>query len=204
MNTIKIILILEIILLDVFAIDEVQLEVTTEDIGARIQMQLFNDFKDTYHKQYATTEIELKAKKSFLDNVALVNAHNVKFDHGETSFRLGISELSDSSPEELNFQLSEFKPIKFSRKATTTEATPDTTVELLTCEQTNQVVNDELSVNERIMKESLNDIQEQTLELNPDSKDWRFAFQSIRSHGELMKLNIVFQLTFSICYRLLV
>lgn len=189
MKSIKIILIFKIILLDVFALDEIQLEVTAEDIAARIQTQLFHDFKDTFHKQYATPEAELKAKKSFLDNVALVNAHNVKFDNGEISFRLGISELSDSSPEELNFQLSEFQPIKFSRRerTTTTEATtdaPDTTTELLTCEQTNQVVNDELSVNERIMNESLNKLEDQTLELIPDSVDWRFAFQSIKFHGK--------------------
>ena len=178
--SLKVIFILEILFLYVFASDEAQMEVTTEDVAAKFQMQLFNDFKNNFNKHYATPEAETKAKKSFLDNVALVNEHNTKFDNGETTFRLGISELSDLSVQELTEQLTGFQPINFSRKPRTTEGTTTqgtTTAEILTCEQTNQIVDDEPGVNERVITDSLN-------ELIPDSIDWRFAFQSSRFQGK--------------------
>lgn len=160
------------LLLNVIALDEIQF--TTE------QIQLFNDFKDNFHKNYATPEAESKAMKSFIDNVSLINAHNLQYDNGETTFRLGISDLSDLSTQELNDQLNGFQPIKFTRRTKTT--TQDTTIELLTCEQTNQNIDNEPSVNERVIP----DLSIKSQEFIPDSIDWRFALQPIRIQGKML------------------
>lgn len=172
MKSIKIILILKFLLLDVMALDEMQF--TTE------QIQLFNDFKDNFHKIYSLSEAESKAMKSFIENVALINAHNLQYDNGETIFRLGISDLSDLSTQELNDQLNGFQPMKFPMRTKTT--TQDTTIELLTCEQTNQNIDNEPSVNERVNP----DLSIKSQQLIPESIDWRFALQPIRFQGKML------------------
>lgn len=182
----------------IFALDEIQL-VTTQNMLERLQIQMFNDFKDTYHKHYATPEAELNAKTNFIDNVALINAHNEKFDNGKTTFRLGISDLLDFSIQELNDQLYGFQPVKFSRRPKTTEDTQDTTVELLTCEHTNQINQEEEEGNviERVITDPLK-TQDYTLETQiPDSMDWRFALQPIRFQGIMwIKVIIDVKLTY--------
>jgi len=68
-------------------------------LGMCMAADEWTEFKRVYGKAYQAGEEELR-KSIFLANVKLVAEHNVEFDLGLFSYRMGISALSDLTTEE--------------------------------------------------------------------------------------------------------
>ena len=71
----------------------------------------------TAHESYeswsksAGKELNPERRAIFKANVALITAHNVKHDSGESSFRMGLTKFSDLTAEEFKLAVSGgFKP----------------------------------------------------------------------------------------------
>lgn len=62
-----------------------------------------------HRKRYNGTE-EHRRRGNFNSNKARIDSHNKRHDHGGASFRLGVNEFSDMSPEEFAQTMNGFKP----------------------------------------------------------------------------------------------
>ncbi|CAH1159316.1 unnamed protein product [Phyllotreta striolata] len=61
----------------------------------------FDAFKVKYNKQYSPQE-EAQRFKNFQENLQHIRDNNAKYDNGEVSFKEGINQFSDLSPEEFS------------------------------------------------------------------------------------------------------
>ncbi|XP_062715733.1 procathepsin L-like [Aedes albopictus] len=69
----------------------------------------WTSFKGRHRKRYNGTE-EHRRRGNFNSNKARIDSHNKRHDHGGASFRLGVNEFSDMSPEEFAQTMNGFKP----------------------------------------------------------------------------------------------
>jgi len=63
---------------------------------------MFINYIGQYQKQYSTKEEFLYRMKVFMDNAAMIEAHN---SQNSASYQLGINKFSDMTPEELEVRL---------------------------------------------------------------------------------------------------
>jgi len=77
----------------------------------------FSFYLSTYGKAYTTTQEKAAREKIFLDNIAVIEAHNAK----NLSWKMGINSFSDLSPDEFKARFTGgFQPRKL-RRAKVTE-----------------------------------------------------------------------------------
>ncbi|KAF6209694.1 hypothetical protein GE061_015443 [Apolygus lucorum] len=62
---------------------------------------LWESFKRDHNKQYDTPEIEATRRAIFFDNKRKIDEHNVLYERGEISFKLGINPLADVTLDEI-------------------------------------------------------------------------------------------------------
>lgn len=82
-------------------------ELTTECL------EMYNSWSISFSKVYESPEATLKAVENFIANKELVEAHNLRFQAHEVSFKVGLWEKSDHTVEELTEALCGLKPELF-------------------------------------------------------------------------------------------
>ena len=78
----------------------VLINTTTSEITLQC-LEMFNEWTLNFGKVYESPEATIKALENFVVNKELVEAHNLKFDAHEVSFRVGLWEKSDRSVKEI-------------------------------------------------------------------------------------------------------
>lgn len=152
------------------------------------QTEDFNDFKSKFNRTYATIEEEQKAKINLINNIAFYELHNKKFLTGESLFKMGESELSDMTAQEINDQMNGLLELNSTviqhEKAIATTIAPETE-DLLTCEYSVEDNAGQHAVEGRALTTpmSIKTTRKLTTPQVPVSADWRHIFNPIRFQG---------------------
>jgi len=70
---------------------------------------VWNLFKAVHEKVYSSDAEEMLRKEIFLNNVAKIEEHNLKYEAGEESFKLGVNQFTDMLESEVKSMMNGFK-----------------------------------------------------------------------------------------------